>query len=277
MVYIKTKEEIEAIRSGGRILGGILAYLITQVRPGVSTALLEAEAERLIESAGGRPAFKGYPLGEGLIFPTILCVSINHEVVHGSALPERIINAGDVVDIDIGMEWPIKGELRRRFNLPLNQLSPGGGFYTDTCATAIAGAGSPEAKRLVKVTRECLEKGIAAACPGRRLNDIGRAVQEHAEKNGLGVVRDLVGHGVGYEPHEDPHVFNFVIPERSPDNLELEPGMVIAIEPMLNLGTHRVKTAKDGYTVLTADGSLSAHFEHTVAITESGPQIMTAA
>jgi len=275
MVYYKTKEEIRIIREGGRRLAVILERLLQELKPGVSTGYLEDLADQLISAAGGRPAFKGYPLGKGLVFPTILCVSINNQVVHGSALPSRVIKSGDIVDIDIGMEWPTTERLKKEFQAPNNSRSSGGGFFTDMCATAGVGKISAEARQLIKITRECLELAIKQAKPGRRINDIARAVEHHAEKQGYGVVRDLVGHGVGYLPHEDPSVFNFTIAEDSRDNLELKPGLVIAIEPMINLGGWEVKTAADGFTVLTADGSLSAHFEHTVAITEKGAEILT--
>jgi methionyl aminopeptidase len=275
MIYYKTKEEIRIIRAGGRRLAVILERLLQELKPGTTTAQLENLALELIKQAGGRPAFKGYSLGKGLVFPTALCISINDQVVHGSALPDRLINSGDVVDIDIGMEWPVTAELRREFQAPRNSHSSTGGFFTDMCATAGVGKVSPAARRLIKVTQECLDLAIKQVKPGRRINDLARAVENHATKYGYGIVRDLVGHGVGYEPHEDPSVFNFTIADNAKENIELKPGMVIAIEPMINLGGGAVKTADDGFTVLTADGSLSAHFEHTVAVTEQGGEVLT--
>lgn len=275
MVYIKTVEEIRAIREGGRILSNILKRLLSAVRPGVETSQLEELADNLIKVAGGRAAFKNYPMGGGIFFPSVLCVSLNNEVVHGAAWPNRVINEGDIVDLDIGMEWPVDLELRKRLSFPTNSHSKNGGYFTDTCATIGAGKISSEARRLLKVTAECLERGIAAARPGHCLNDIGRAVQFHAESYNYGVVRDLVGHGVGYYAHEEPDVFNFEISDKARENIVLQPGMVLAIEPMINLGDWPVEIADNDYTVVTADGSLSAHFEHTVVITSNGCEKLT--
>jgi len=275
MIYNKSVAEIQMIREGGRRLSLILSRLLKEVKPGVMTGALEDLAERLIKEVGGRPSFKNYPMGGKLIFPSALCVSINNEVVHGSALPSRLINEGDIVDLDIGMEWPITKDLQEKYQAPLNPHSQLGGFYTDMCATVGAGKISPEMKKLLRVTEEALYLGIKQAKPGRTINDIARAVETHAENQGYGVVRDLVGHGVGYFAHEEPDVFNFTIKESSPENIVLQPGMVIAIEPMINQGGWRVKIASNGYTVLTADDSWSAHFEHTVAITDKGAIILT--
>lgn len=276
MVYIKTKEEIRIIKEGGQRLAQILSALLAEVKPGVHTADLEDLANRLITTAGGAPAFKDYPMGGGIFFPSSLCVSLNDEVVHGSALPDRVIKEGDIVDLDLGMEWPITDELRQKFQAPVNPHSKNGGYFTDMCATVGVGQVSAQAQDLMKVTKECLEAGILAAKPGSTLADVARAIAQPAKKSKYGIVRDLVGHGVGYYAHEDPDVFNFEITDRSPENMVLKPGMVIAIEPMINGGDWRVKVADDGYVILTADGSLSAHFEHTVAITEEGPEVMTA-
>ncbi len=275
MVYIKTKEEIRIIKEGGKRLSSILAKLLREVKPGIETGYLEEMADKLIRETGGRPAFKNYPMGGGLLFPSTLCISINDEVVHGTAIPSRLINAGDIVDIDIGMEWPMTPELRAKFKAPINKYSKGGGFYTDMCSTVPAGKISKEAKQLLKISEECLVRAIKMVKPGNTINDIARAVQTHAEDHGYGVVRDLVGHGVGYFAHEGPDVFNFEINESSPENMVLEEGMVIAIEPMINAGDWRVKEARDGMGVLTVDHSLSAHFEHTVAVTASGCDILT--
>lgn len=276
MIYLKTKAEIEVIRSGGKILAAILQALIKEVKPGVSTASLEDLANRLITAAGGYSAFKNYPMGGGIFFPSTLCVSINNEVVHGAALPDRIIQAGDIVDLDIGMEWPITPELQAKMGAPLNPHSKHGGYFTDMCATVGVGKISHEAKKLLNVTQECLTAGIAQVKPGNTLNDIGRAISQIALRHGYGVVRDLVGHGVGYLAHEEPDVCNFEIKQNSPDNLVLKPGMVIAIEPMINIGDWRVDVADNGYTIVTADDSLSAHFEHTVAVTDDGHEVLTA-
>jgi len=275
MVYIKTKSEIAVIRAGGQRLAQILQALAKEIKPGLRTARLEDLALRLIKSAGGAPAFKGYPMGDGLFFPSALCISINDEVVHGSALPDREIKSGDIVDLDIGMEWPINKEEREKYNYPTNPHSQHGGYFTDTCLTVPAGKISKEARKLLNVTHLSLTEAIKAAGPGKRLNDIARAITKVVDKYNYGIVRDLVGHGVGYFAHEAPDVFNFVIKDNSAENIILEPGMVIAIEPMINSGDWRVKIADNGYTILTADGSLSAHFEHTVAITETGVEILT--
>ncbi len=275
MIYLKSAEEIRIIKEGGRRLSLILGSLVAALKPGLSTDYLEDLANRLIEKEGGRSAFKDYPMGGDLFFPSTLCVSVNNEVVHGSSLPARLIKSGDIVDLDIGMEWPVREKERQEFNAPLNTLSKYGGFFTDMCRTVGVGKISSAARKLLQVTQECLDLGIAAARPGHKINDIARAVESHAEKNGYGVVRDLVGHGVGYLAHEKPDVFNFVIKETAAENIILRPGMVIAIEPMINAGDWSVKMADNDYTVLTADDSLSAHFEHTVAISENGPQILT--
>lgn len=275
MVYLKKQDEIKVIKEGGQRLAAILSRLISEVKPGVSTDYLEDLANSLIKETGGASAFKNYPMGGGIFFPSTLCVSINNEVVHGAAWPVRILAEGDIVDLDIGMEWPVTPELRAEFSTPVNTFSKQGGFFTDTCATVGVGRISAEAKKLLQITKQCLDLGIKAAQPGNTLNDIARAIQRCAEKNGYGVVRDLVGHGVGYLAHEKPDVFNFEIVEKSAENIVLKPGMVIAIEPMINAGTWRVTVADNDYTILTADGSLSAHFEHTVAITGSGNEILT--
>jgi len=276
MIYLKKKEEIAVIRAGGRRLALILQALANEVKPGIRTADLEALALRLIEAAGGASAFKDYPMGDGLFFPSALCVSINNEVVHGSSLPDRIINNGDIVDLDIGMEWPIDPQEREKYNFPINPHSKFGGYFTDTCLTVPAGKISKEARKLLNVSKLSLDEAIKAAGPGKRLNDIAKAVTKVVAKHGYGVVRDLVGHGVGYFAHEAPDVFNFEIRDNSAENILLKPGMVIAIEPMINAGDWRIKIGANGYTVITADNSLSAHFEHTVAITEEGVEIMTA-
>lgn len=275
MVYKKTPAEIEIIRQGGRILAAILKEMVAEVKPGVSTLALENILVKRIKEAGGRPAFKDYDMGDGLYFPSALCASINEEVVHGTAIPGRLLKSGDIIDLDIGMEWPIDPKVRAKIGAPVNKFSKDGGYYTDMCTTVAVGKITQEAKKLLKVTRECLEAGIKQARPGNTLNDIGKTIQAIAEMHGYGVVRDLVGHGVGYMAHEDPNVFNYAIPVRSRENMVLEVGMVIAIEPMINLGTWKVDVADNNFTIVTADNSLSAHFEHTVAITENGPEVLT--
>jgi methionyl aminopeptidase len=197
-------------------------------------------------------------MGGGIFFPTALCVSINDEVVHGAAWPNRTLQPGDIVDLDIGMKWPKED-----------------GLYTDMCATVGAGKISQEAKQLLRVAQKSLAVALKQVKAGQTLNDIGAAIENFIAPYNYGIVRDLVGHGVGYSAHEEPNVFNYAIGESSPENLVLKSGMVIAIEPMINLGDWRVKIAPNGYTVLTADGSLSAHFEHSVAVTDKGCKILT--
>lgn len=275
MIYIKSPEEINMIKEGGKRLAAILKKLVSEVKPGVKTAYLEEMALKLITEVGGYSAFKNYPMGGGIFFPSALCVSINNEVVHGSALPDRILQEGDIVDLDIGMEWPVLPELRKKFSAPVNPHSKHGGFFSDMCTTVPVGKISKEAKRLLRVSEECLHKALKVVKPGKRINDIARVIENHAEMNGFGVVRDLVGHGVGYYAHEEPDVFNFTINDNARENIVLEEGMVIAIEPMINGGDWPVQVAKNGYTILTADNSLSAHFEHTVAVTGHGCEILT--
>lgn len=258
MMIIKTKEEIEIIRQGGKILADILNKLGAMVRPGVSTGDLEAEAARLIEEAGGRPSFLGYP-SAGKPFPTALCTSVNDEVVHTPALPSRILKEGDIIGIDIGMEYPFNKNER--------------GYYTDMAATFPVGQIKLEAQKLIRTTKESLDLAIDQIRPGNNLNHIARAIETHVKKNGFSVVRDLVGHGVGHEVHEPPQITNFVFPGN--ENIVLEPGMVLAIEPMVNLGRHDVAIGRDGISVVTKDGSLSAHFEHTIAVTEEGADVLT--
>lgn len=259
MVTIKTKEEIAIMREGGRILAGILAELGRMVAPGVSTEDLEREANRLILAAGGRPAFKGYKAGgNAQPFPTALCTSINSEVVHGPALPGRILNEGDVIGIDIGMQYPAKG-----------------GMFTDMAYTFPVGVIEKRAQDLLDATKKSLELAIAQVRAGAEMREIGIAVQRYVESRGYSVVRDLVGHGVGRQVHEAPQVPNFEFSKKSPDNIILKSGMTIAIEPMINIGGYRVKNGRDGFTIETVDGSMSAHFEHTVAVTDNGCVIIT--
>lgn len=275
MYYIKTKAEIEAIRAGGKILAKILDTLVAAVAPGVNTADLEQIMMTMLAEAGGRAAFKDFHMGGKIYFPSAICASINDEVVHGSALPGRILNEGDIIDLDIGMEWPIKEQQRAKLGLPSNPHSKLGGFYTDMCQTVAVGKISQEAQQLLQVTKKCLALGIAQVKPGASLNDIGTVIQNYAESFGYGVVRDLVGHGVGYQTHEAPDIFHYAIDPKSPENIILEEGMVICIEPMINQGTHKVKVAKNGYAILSADKSLSAHFEHTILVSKNGPDILT--
>lgn len=276
MIEIKTLEEIKILKEGGKILSEVLNEVCKMVKPGVNSEDLENLATSLIEKNGGRPAFKNYPMGGKIFFPSTLCVSVNNEVVHGTALPNKVLKSGDIVGLDIGMEWPIQTkEDAQRNNRPYNHRSEGGGFYTDMCRTVPVGKVSKDASRIIKISKEALFLGIGKAKPGMTLNDIGKTIEDFVVKNGFSVVRDLVGHGVGYQAHEDPHVFNYEIGNKSRENLVLKPGMVIAIEPMINAGRFNVKAAKNTYTFVTSDGSLSSHYEHSIAIIEDGNIILT--
>jgi len=271
MIIFKTKEEIKVIREGGKILANILEELVKMVKPGVTAADLEETAVRMIEEAGGRPAFKGFMAGEGSDpFPTALCTSVNNEIVHGPATSSRVLNEGDIIGIDVGMEYPVV----KKEGYPQNKYSKLGGYYTDMAKTVAVGVVDEEAKKLINITRECLNLAIKQVKPGNTLRDIARVVQKHAETHGFSVVRDLVGHGVGVKVHEDPKVPNYEINSRE-YNLKLEPGMVIAVEPMINTGDYRIRVSEDGMTFETLDGSLSAHFEHTIAVTDDGCEVLT--
>lgn len=275
MVYIKNQEERRAIILGGRILAGIRDEILSIVKPGVNTEEIEKLAEKRIIEAGGKSAFKDYPLPGGIFFPSVVCASLNNEVVHGSTLPNRVIKSGDIVDLDIGMEWPVRNDLRKKHDLPFNKHSENGGFFTDTCKTVGAGKLSKEAKTLLKATCLALEEGIKAVRPGLYLSELGEIIEQIALKYNLGVVKDYVGHGVGYYAHEAPDIFNYKINFKRKDNVCLEEGMVIAIEPMFNLGGEDIDFSDNGYTVITYDGSLSAHFEHTVIVSKDSHIIAT--
>ena len=247
-VVLKTGREIALMREAGRISAGALRAAGEAVRPGVSTKEIDAIARRYIESRGARPNFLGL-----YGFPATACISVNNEVIHGIPNKHRILREGDIVSIDLGA---VKD-----------------GFNGDNAATFACGAISEEAQRLIDVTRESLYEGLNMATAGRRVGDIGHAVQVYCESRGYGVVRDYTGHGVGRALHEDPSIPNYGTPGKGP---RLLPGMTIAIEPMINAGTYEVDVLRDGWTVVTRDGKLSAHFEHTVYITEDGPcEILT--
>lgn len=258
MSYIKKTEEIEKILEGGKLMGEILDTLAAMVAPGVSGLALDQEAEALIRAAGGAPAFKGYKTRKSdPPFPGTICFSLNEELVHGFPTKEKVIKTGDIVSIDIGMRWPESD-----------------GYYTDTAVTIAVGTVPKEVKKLLGVTREALEVGIRAVRSGGTIADIGKAIQAYVEGEGkYGIVRDLVGHGVGHAVHEDPRVPNYH------DGLlaswTLEPGVVIAIEPMISLGGYAVEIGADRWTISMADRSLSAHFEHTIVVMENGPVVAT--
>jgi methionyl aminopeptidase len=252
MITIKSPREIETMARAGRIVADTLALVARQVRPGVSTEALDRVAEDFIRShPGARPSFKG--LYE---FPATLCTSINQEVVHGIPSPRRVLKNGDLLSVDVGV-WL-------------------DGLHADAAATFPVGTVSGDVERLLETTRTALAAGVAQARAGNHVGDIGHAVQQVAEAAGYSVVRELVGHGIGSSFHEDPQVPNYGRPKRGP---RLMPGMTLAIEPMVNVGSPDIRTLDDKWTVVTEDGSLSAHFEHTVAVGESGapPRILTAA
>ncbi len=246
MVTLKSKREIEIMRDAGRIVAAVLQILRTHCKTGATTLDLDQIAEEETLKRNARPAFKGY---RG--YPGSLCASVNQEVVHG--IPgSRDLKEGDIIGLDFGVVY--------------------NGYYGDASITVPIGQISPEVQALLRVTEECLYLGIEQAVVGNHLVDISRAIQNHAESHGYTLVKELGGHGIGKRMHEEPMVLNYVTNGRG---IKLQPGLVLALEPMVNLGTERVTTLADGWTVVTADGKPSAHFEHTVAITESGPEILT--
>jgi methionyl aminopeptidase len=248
VITVKSKSELGLMRTAGRLLSATLDELEEACRPGVTTAEIDKLADRLIRKHGAVPGFLGY---NG--FPKSLCISVNEEVVHG--IPsKREIKDGDLVSLDCGLVLD--------------------GLWADSGRTVMVGKVSDEAKRLVQVTRESLRRGIEKAVPGNRVGDISAAVQEHVEANGFSVVRNFVGHGIGRNMHEDPQVPNFGVAGAGP---LLKPGYALAIEPMVNAGGHEVQMLPDHWTIITADGKLSAYFEHTVLITHDGPVVATAA
>ena len=261
-ILIKTNEQIAGIRKSCHLLAGILEQIMAEAKPGATTGQLEDLACKLIKEVGGRPAFKGYKTDRGARpFPSALCLSINNEIVHAPAYPSRELKSGDILGIDVGMEYPfVTGET---------------GYFSDMARTVMIGEVAPETKRLVMVTKESLNRGIAQVKAGNTLNDIGEAIQNYVEGQGFAVVRDLVGHGVGLAVHEDPQIPHYRIAESGLPNVTLKAGMVIAIEPMVNVGDWRIKVGTDGFTFETIDGSLSAHFENTILVTESGHEILT--
>ena len=268
-ITIKKPEEIALIREGGKLLGRILDELTKMVAPGITTADLERYAEERIKAVGGRPSFKGYGLPRSQPFLTVLCASVNEEVVHAPALPARVLNKGDIIGIDIGMEYP-NAELRAQ-KPEFKHLTQG--FYNDTAVTVGVGRISSEAKRLIEVTQRALEIGIKAVKPGRLISDISRAIEKYGQKQDVGIVRDLVGHGVGYTVHEDPPIPNYY-DERLPE-VTIQENMVLAIEPMFTLGDWRIVLGPDGWTIKSADNSLAAHFEHTIIVNKNGAEIAT--
>ncbi|PIR03162.1 MAG: type I methionyl aminopeptidase [Candidatus Magasanikbacteria bacterium CG11_big_fil_rev_8_21_14_0_20_43_7] len=262
MAYIKTKEECARILEGGLLLGVILEDLGKMVCPGISTLEIDKEAERRIRDVGGIPAFKGYAPSGHSPFPGTICACVNDEIVHG--IPSKnVLVEGQILSIDIGMQYPAKSGLGQ----------DGNGFFTDTAITVPVGEINSQARQLLSVTKKSLDMAIEVAVVGAKISDIGRTIERYIEPQGYGIVRDLVGHGVGHAVHEDPAVPNYYEPSLGDRTLEV--GAVIAIEPMITVGDYQTDVKKDGWTIVTADGSLSAHFEHTIIITDKGTVIAT--
>jgi methionyl aminopeptidase len=246
VIVCKSPAEIERMRAANALVAQVLWDLAAMVTPGVSTADLDAAAEKSVRAAGAEPAFKGY---RG--YPSTLCASINDQVVHG--IPsKRALRSGDIVSLDMGVKLD--------------------GFFGDSAITVPVGSVSDDVNKLLRVTQEALEKGIAQVRVGGRISDIGHAIQHHVEEHGFSVVREFVGHGIGAALHEEPQIANYGEPGHGP---RLAEGMTLAIEPMVNMGRPAVRVLADGWTAVTRDGSLSAHFEHTVAVTKNGPLVMT--
>jgi methionyl aminopeptidase len=247
MIVLKSPREIALMRRGGEILADVMEFLRGFVKAGMTTWEIDAEVEAFIRERDATPAFKGY---RG--FPATVCISIDDEIVHGIPSPHRRVKEGDIVGLDLGCIVE--------------------GYYADCAFTLAIGDVPPKTRKLLDVTRESLELAIEQCRPGRRLGDVSHAVQRHVEANGFAVVRAFVGHGIGRALHEDPQVPNFGDPGRGP---QLRPGMVLAIEPMVTMGSWEVRILDDGWTAVTKDGSLAAHFEHTIAVTEDGPDVLT--
>lgn len=250
-IVLKTGREIAIMREANRIVAEILIRLGEVIEPGITSGHLDKIADQMIRKSGAKAAFKGYRMSDKRPYPACICSSVNEEIVHGIPGP-RILNEGDIVGVDVGVVYK--------------------GFVGDSARTYAVGDISESAQRLLKVTEESLYKGIDQAWPGNRLQDISRAVQRHVESNGYSVVRDFVGHGVGRRMHEPPQIPNYTGVGWNP---RLEVGMTLALEPMVNEGTWRVKLLDDEWTAVTADGKLSAHFEHSIAVTDDGPVILS--
>jgi methionyl aminopeptidase len=249
MIILKSPDEVAKMRVAGGIVAETIDTVLAAVEPGVSTAHLDVVAEAFIRERKATPSFKGY---RG--FPASICASLNQEVVHGIPSPKRILKEGDVLSLDFGAIWD--------------------GYHADSAVTVFVGEPpSAEAEKLVRVTEEALEAGISQIRPGGRLSDISHAVQQVVEGAGFSVVREYVGHGVGRSLHEDPQIPNYGLPGRGP---ELRPGLAVAVEPMVTMGDWKTRVLADDWTVVTADGSMAAHFEHTIAVTEDGREVLTA-
>src|SRR6476620_8288831 len=246
MIIGKSKKELEKMRAAGQLVGLVLQRLREMVEPGITTMEIDRAAEKMIRDAGALPTFKGY---NG--FPYSICASVNEQIVHGFPSGYKLKD-GDIFSIDVGVTLE--------------------GFVGDTATTVPVGNVTEDRLKLIRVTQECLERAIEQCRPGKHLGDIGWAVQEHAEANGYSIVRDYVGHGIGRRMHEDPQIPNYGKPGHGP---KIKSGYVFAVEPMVNKGSHFTKVLSDGWTVVTMDGQPSAHVEHTIAITEDGPEVLT--
>ncbi|NOY35938.1 MAG: type I methionyl aminopeptidase [bacterium] len=252
MITIKTEGEIKVLREGGKILASVLGETASRAKPGVSAAELDVLAEKLIKEAGGEPSFKDYGGDSGNPFPGSLCFSVNDEVVHGIPSEGKILKEGDIVGLDLGLKYK--------------------GLFTDMAITVPVGRVGEKEMKIIETAKKSLNAGIAAAKDGAFIGDIGFAVQKYAESRGFSVVKKLVGHGVGYSVHEEPEIPNY---GKKGTGARLKAGMVLALEPMINEGGDDVVLEKDGWTWRTKDGSLSAHFEHTIAVTKKGAEVMT--
>jgi methionyl aminopeptidase len=248
MIIYKSPQEVDKMRTAGRIVAGTIDRVLAAVRPGISTADLDRVAEEEINRQAATPSFKGY---KG--FPASICASLNDEVVHGIPSPQRLLKAGDILSLDFGAIWA--------------------GYHAESAVTVSVGEPpSAEAEKLVRVTEEALEAAISQVRPGGRLSDVSNAVEQVVEGAGFSVVREYVGHGIGRSLHEDPQIPNYGPPGRGP---ELRPGLVLAVEPMVTMGDWPTRVLADDWTVVTADGSLAAHFEHTIAVTDDGHEVLT--
>jgi methionyl aminopeptidase len=253
MITIKTPEEIKILREGGEILASILREVAEKIKPGVITFELDILAEDLIKKAGGEPSFKNYKTKDDRVpYPASLCVSVNDEVVHGIPLRNKILKEGDIVSLDLGMKYK--------------------NLYTDMAITVPVGEIDKGEKKIIEVCKKALSEGIKITKEGNTVGDIGWMVQKFVEKNGFNVIRNLVGHGVGYKAHEDPDIPNF---GKKGTRETLKEGMILAIEPMISAGSHEIFLDEDNWTWKTKDGSLSAHFEHTIVVTKKGGEIIT--
>lgn len=253
MIPIKSEKEIEVLREGGKILASVMEAVLAMVKLGVKASELDALAEKMIREKGGTPAFKGYGEETGRPFPASICYSVNDEVVHGIPTSDKIIKKGDLVKIDIGLAFR--------------------GMNTDMARTMAVGKVSSQARKLIEVTEESFWQGIKCFKEGARLSDYSKKTQNYVEKKGFSVVRNLVGHGIGKEVHEDPQIPNFW--SRKFQDIELKAGMVLALEPMVNAGSFETQLGHDGWVFRTKDGNLSAHYENTVLITKEGVEVLT--